>query len=114
MTVREHVRAAQKELAQGTPELFRARMLYAELTALTGNIQDELRAAEAAYTAHLLACLETEGKANRATIKSQTSPEWARKREAEDTLTLCERMVKTLDRLLFSMNLEMKHLGGQV
>ena len=107
-TVRDRVKLAQRVLAHGTPELAQARDIYAELTALLGNCQDELRAAESEYTAHLLVCLNEHGKANRAEIVSKTGPQWARKREAEDVLTLAERMVKTLDNLIRSMAAEWK------
>ncbi len=108
-TVRDIVRQAQRVLAHGTPELAVARDLYAELTALTGNCQDELRAADAEYDGQLFRDIEDCGAVAKGTIKSRLSPQWARKREAEDVLALNERMVKTLDRLVFSMGMELKH-----
>lgn len=109
MTVRDRIKKAQMVLSHGTPELSIARDIYAELSALTGNCQDELRAADAEYDGQLFRDVEDCGSVAKGTIKSRLSPQWARKREAEDVLALNERLVKTLDRLVFSMGMELKH-----
>lgn len=97
MTVRDLVRAAQREI-RDTADLQpdRAAELLNHLAALMGNCNDEIREADAAYAAVLLAHLESSEKANRARIKAETSPEYQRKREARDTKELIVELARSL------------------
>lgn len=97
MTVRELVRAYQREI-QAPEDLLpdRAAELLTRLTALIGNCNDEIREADAAYAGVLLATLDSETKANRATIRAETSAEYARKREARDTKELVVELARSL------------------
>lgn len=97
MTVRELVKEIQAEV-RDTPDLQpdRAAALLTKLTALIGNVNDEIRAADAAFATVLLAVLDTGEPANRARIRAETSPEYARKREARDLKELAIEIVRSL------------------
>jgi hypothetical protein len=107
--VRDMVRALQREIGE-TPDLppDRARVLLNDLTRLIGNCNTEIREADAAYSVHLLECLDSEEKANRAKIRAETSPEFARKREARDTKELVVEMSRSLKYYLRSLEEEMR------
>ena len=97
MTVRERVKAIQAEARNaGDLQPDRAAELLMTLSALIGNVCDEIRAADAAYAIVLLACLDSEEKANRARIRAETSPEYQRKREARDTKELVVELARSL------------------
>ena len=97
MTVRGFVREIQVEVRE-TVDLLpdRAAELLNRLSALYGNISDEIRAADAAYAVVLLQHLETSEKANRAKIRAETTPEFARAREARDTRELAIELSRAL------------------
>ena len=109
MTVRERVKAAQKEIRDGGELLpTRAAQLLMELTALLGNCLEEIREADSAYATVLLRALETSEKANRAKIWAETSGEYQRKREARDTRELVQELVASLKYYLRSLEAEMR------
>lgn len=97
MTVRDLVRSYQRELQQ-TSDLLpdRAAELLTKLTALIGNINDEIREADAIYAGVLLAALDSEEKANRAKIRAEITAEYQRKREARDTKELAVELARSL------------------
>src|SRR5436190_7340984 len=107
-SVRDRVRAIQKDLRDGalTPDMARESEIH--LTALYGNVMDEKREARAAYSLVYLAAFRAEGKANRAKLVAEVSPEFARLREVEDTETLVKQMVLSCRSFLRSLNEEMR------
>lgn len=96
-TVRGFVREIQVEI-RDTPDLLpdRAAELLTRLASLVGNCNDEIREADAAYATVLLAHLETEEAASRAKIRAETTPAYARKREARDTKELAIELIRSL------------------
>lgn len=98
----------QRELRTGALEPDAAREYLITLSALLGNCLQEIREADAAYAEVLLAHLESSEKANRAKIRAETSPEFARKQEARDTRTLVEEMTRALKYYLRSQEEEMR------
>lgn len=74
----------------------RAAEILAELSALLGSINDEIRKRDVEYNIVLLNALESETKANRAKIKAQTSQEYLRMREARDTKEVCIELIRSL------------------
>jgi hypothetical protein len=114
MTVRELVRQAQTEI-RDTSDLLpdRAAELLNQLASLVGNVNDEIRAADAAYAVVLLACLESETKANRARIRAEISPEYQRKREARDTRELVVELSRSLKYFLKCKSDEWQMAGYQ-
>ena len=107
-TIRDMVRAIQIELRDGEVAPSRARELLIELTALSGNCSTEMREADAHYNGVLLRMLDGEEAANRATIRAKATPEYARAREATDTYKLVMEMIRTLKKVLSSIEQEMR------
>jgi|GEM_PF-2434834 len=107
-TIRERIRGIQKELRDGalTPDL--ARESLVELTALMGNVNDEMRLADLDYKKLLLTMLRTHEKANRARIEAETTGEYSRAREAKDTRDLVIEMVRSCKAYLRSLDEEMR------
>lgn len=97
VTVRELVKSYQREIQQ-TADLQpdRGAELLMALTALMGNIADEIRDADSEYAVTLLHFLDTEKKANRARIRAEISPEFRRKQEARDTKDLVIELTRSL------------------
>ncbi len=97
MSVRELVRSSQREIQQ-TADLLpdRAAELLMQLTALMGNVNDEIREADSEYAITLLHYLDSEAKANRARIRAEISPEFRRKQEARDTKELIIELTRSL------------------
>jgi hypothetical protein len=97
MSVRELVKGCQREIRESSDLLpDRAAELLLMLASLLGNCADEIRAADADYATVLLAHLDAETKANRATIRAETSPEYQRRQEARDTKDLIVELVRSL------------------
>jgi hypothetical protein len=97
LSVRELVKGYQREVQQ-TVDLLpdRAAQLLMQLSALVGNVLDEIREADSEYAVTLLHFLDTEKKANRANIRAEISPEFRRAREARDTKELVVELTRSL------------------
>jgi hypothetical protein len=97
MTVRDMVRQMQVEI-RDTPDLQpdRASELMNRLTALMGNVNDEIREADVLYAHVLLGHLDAGEPANRARIRAETSPAYVRKQEARHTKELTIELVRSL------------------
>lgn len=108
-TVRGLVRSIQVEV-RDTPDLLpdRAAELLNQLTSLLGNLNDELREADAAYAAILLRHLESEEASSRAKIRAETTPEYARKREARDIKELAIELSRSLKYFLRAKSDELR------
>jgi hypothetical protein len=108
VTVIEHIHKIQGDLRDGalTPDLTRESLV--QLTALLGNVSDEQRAADSEFKIVLLDAMRTESKANRARIVAETSPQYARAREAKDTATLVQEMIRSCRAYLRSLDEEMR------
>lgn len=106
-TVRGMVGEIQRELLE--PVLpSRACELLSQLSSLFASCTEELREAEMAYNHVLLECYQTEETANRAKIRAETSPEYARKRVAHDTNKIILQMISSLKTILKSQQEEMR------
>lgn len=107
MTIRERVRKIQADLRDGalTPDMAREHLVT--LTALMGNVNDELREADVEYKHVLLRFLSGDEAANRARIKAECSSEWLRAREAKDTKDLIVEMIRSCKAYLRSLSEEM-------
>jgi hypothetical protein len=95
--VRDLIRTYQREIRQTADlQVDRAAAILNHLSALIGNVNDEIREADAAYAVALLAIMEAEQKANRARIRAETTPEYQRKREARDEKELLLELTRSL------------------
>lgn len=108
MSIRERVKAIEKQLVAGALPPDMARESLAELTGLLGSCTEELRVAELAYNPVLLACLRSGEAANRARIEAECSPEYARMREAKDITKQVQQMIVTCRAYLRSLDEEMR------
>ena len=108
MSVREMVKAMQAEMLKGEMLPERQREVHARLSALLGNCNDEIREADAAYGAVLLILYGVEKTANRAKIRAEITPEFARKRTAKDMKELVIEMIRTLRQNMRSLDEEMR------
>jgi hypothetical protein len=108
VTIRERIKAVQKNLRDGalTPDMARESLVM--LTALLGNVNDEQRAADSEYKRVLLECLERHAKANRARIEAECSPQYDRAKEAKDTAVLVTEMIRSCRAYLRSLDEEMR------
>lgn len=113
MTVRELVKSFQLEIRDAELLPDRAAELLMQLASLVGNVNDEIREADAEYAGLLLRCLESEEKANRARIRAETSAEYRRKREARDTKELITELVRSLKYYLRAKQDEYQMAGHQ-
>ncbi|MEK6882162.1 MAG: hypothetical protein AABY22_21270 [Nanoarchaeota archaeon] len=100
--------SVQSEIADGELLPDRAAELLTQLSALIGNINDEIRKRDVEYSHILLKWLETEEKANRAKIKAECSPEYLVKREARDTKELALELIRSLKYFLRSKEEEFR------
>jgi len=100
VTVRDLVRAAQREIRDTDLQPDRAADLLVRLTSLIGNVNDEIREADADYATVLLSFLQADEAANRAKIRAETTPSFQRKREARDTKELVIELCRSLKYLL--------------
>lgn len=108
-TVRDLVKAIQREMRESVDmQPDRASELLNQATALLGNCNDEVRAADQDYKRILLHCLRTAEKANRARIEAETSPQYARWQEARDVKDLTVEMIRSLKVFIRSKQEEMR------
>jgi len=112
-SVREFVHVIQREVRDTDLLPDRASSLLTQLSALLGNINDEIRAADMDYAVRLLSCLDSEETANRAKIRAETSPEYMRKREARDTKELALEMCRSLKYYLRAKEEELRLASHQ-
>jgi hypothetical protein len=99
-TVRERIADIHDAQLRGGQTGIQAAEWLNTLGALTGNVLQEIREAEADYTAVYAKWLDTEQKANRAKIRAEMTPQYQRLREARDTFKLVDTMIGTLKYLL--------------
>ena len=113
LTVRGMVRLIQIEVRDTTDlQPDRAAECLNRLTALLGNLNEEIRIADAEYAVILLKHLEGEEAANRAKIRAETTPQFQRKREARDTKELATELIRSLKYYLRSKQDEYRMSGS--
>jgi hypothetical protein len=108
VSVRDLIARIRREVINGGLTPTRTGEIAAQLSALLGNICDEIRDAEMAYNAKVAELLDELGKANRAEMKGKLTPEYLRLREAEDTEKVTQQMILSLRKLQDTANNEMR------
>ena len=111
ITIRERVMNIQNEILAGNLLPARTSEMLVELSAIFGNINDEIRIRDVEYNKVLLHFYETEEKANRAKIMAETSEEYNAKRVARDTKELTVELIRSLKYFLRSS--EEEYRSGQ-
>lgn len=99
-TIREIIGDYQSEVARGNLMPERAAEILSELSALLGNIGEEITRTEIAYNKVLMKCYDEESTANRAKIKAGITSEFEQMRIARNTKELCLEMMRSLKYLL--------------
>lgn len=112
MTIRELVKERQLEVKNTDLQVGRASEILKELSAIMGNILDEIRVADIEYNKVLLECYRSEEKANRAKIQAEITPEYIRRREARDTREVVIEMIRSLKFYLRAKEDEYKASGS--
>lgn len=102
------VTAIRVEVRTGGLTPIRAGELAAELSALLGNITEEITEAQMAFNQVYAQHLDHEQKANRAKIRAELTPEYRRLREAEDTRVVAVEMMRSLRKLQDTFREEMR------
>ena len=105
-TIRDRIKGIQVTLRDGLVTADVARSSLVSLTALLGNVGDEVIAAELAYKRKLLEAMQTHEAANRARIEAECSPEYARHLEAKHTYTMVLEMTRSCKAYLRSVDEE--------
>lgn len=106
-SIRDRIKAIQKDLRDGalTPDM--ARESLVQLTALYGNVIEEARESDIAYKKVLLASLQRGEAANRAKIEAECSPEYERARTAKDFERFTLESIRSLKKYMSSLETEM-------
>lgn len=107
-TIREIIAEFQREVRDTDLLPQRAASILSKLSALMGNVNDEIRKRDLEYSLVLLKELESEEKANRAKIRAECSKEYQDKRQARDTKDLVVEMIGSLKYFLRSKEEEYK------
>lgn len=107
-SVRDLVGQCQRELLTTDVQPDRAATLLAKMTALLGNVNQEIRQADSLYAQTLLGHLNSAGSAAKARIMAETTQEYDRKREARDTKELVTEMIRSLKYILRAAEEEMR------
>ncbi|MFA5014798.1 MAG: hypothetical protein WC549_04595 [Actinomycetota bacterium] len=108
-TIREIINSYRTELSSNkelTKE--RANEILVKLSAIYGNINDEIRKSDIAYNYILMAFLKSEEKSNRAKILAECSPEYLAKREARDLKESVKELISSLKYYIRGLSEEWK------
>lgn len=108
MTVREMVADIQKRMLKGYESPMMAAEDLVEATALWANVQTEILEAEVAYNKLKLSCLEAHKTVSKAEMVAETSVEWVRLRQAQNTGKWLEESIRTLKHYGNSQREEMR------
>jgi hypothetical protein len=101
-TVRDMVGEIQKRMLHGYESPMVAAEDLVEATALLANVQAEVLDAELAYNRLKVSCLEAHKTVSKAEMVAETSVEWVRLRQAQNTGEWLTETIRTL-----------KHYGNQ-
>lgn len=96
VSVRDLIKQIQMEVRDTSLQPERAAVLVNKLSALIGNINDEIRVADLEYSNVLLELMKEEKVRNRAEVRAETTPAYLRKREARDYKELATELIASL------------------
>lgn len=108
-TIRQIITEIRDELREGDVLPDRAAEMLTTLSAVLGNVSDEIRKRDLAYNQKLLECYHSEVKANRAKILAETSPEYQTMRQARDIEKEAVGMIQSLKYYLKVKEREFMH-----
>lgn len=102
------IRDREKQIRSGDLTPGQAADLLVDLTSLLSTVLEEIRESDMAFNHVLLKHLDSEEVANRAKIRAQTTPEYARAREAKDTKDVLLELIRSLKVVLRTQTEEMR------
>jgi hypothetical protein len=105
-TIREYITLYQNEILKGNLLPQRAAEILTEISALLGNLNDEITKRDIEYNKILLECYNKETTANRAKIKANITPEYESMRTARNTKELAIELIRSLKYFLKSQEEE--------
>ena len=111
-TIRDIIGEIQEEVARGDLLPGRAAELLNHLSALIGNINDEIRRRDVEYSKVLLKWLDIEHKANRAKIQAEITPEFEARQVARNTKELALELIRSLKYFLKAKEDEWRNSGN--
>ena len=95
MTIRERIKTIQNEISKGNLHPTRSAQILSELSALYGNVNEEITTRQLDYQKKLLEELEKDQTARKAELLAQTTEEYRLFREAKDTQMLVQEMIRS-------------------
>lgn len=108
MSVRDLIEEMRRELRDEDVAPQRLAEILQRLSALLGNVLQEIRESEAELNSVILKLLDADEAANRAMIRAKVTPEYARAREAKDTNTVLLEMIRSVKTILKAQTEEMR------
>jgi len=105
-TIREIIVSSQNEILKGNLLPQRAAEMMTELSAVIGNLNDEITKRDMEYNKVLLDYYDKEATANRAKIKAGITPEYEAMRTARNTKELAVELIRSLKYFLKSFEEE--------
>lgn len=107
-TIREIIQNDQNEILKGNLLPIRAAEILTEISALIGNLNDEITKRDMDYNKVLLDWYDKEEIANRAKIRANITPEYEAMRIARNTKDLAIELIRSLKYFLKAMGDEYK------
>ena len=101
-TIREIITENQNEILKGNLLPQRAAEIMTELSAVIGNLNDEITKRDMEYNKVLLEWYDKESTANRAKIRANITPEYEAMRMARNTKELAVELIRSLKYFLKS------------
>ena len=95
-SIRDRVKNIQNEILAGNLTPARASEMLTELSAIFGNVNEEIRTRDVEYNKVLLTYYESEATANRAKIKAETSDDAKEKMVESDGSKMLSPQSRTL------------------
>lgn len=111
-TIREIIQEKQGEILKGNLTPVVAAEMLTELSAIIGNLNDEITKRDVEYNKVLLEWYDSESTANRAKIRANITPEYEAMRTARNTKDLAIEMIRSLKYFLRASGDEMREAGG--
>lgn len=112
MTIRERITNYQNEILKGDLLPVRASEILTEISALLGNINDEITKRDMEYNQVLLKSLENEKSANKAKIVAGTTEEYKTMRDARNTEKVAIELIRAIKYYIKTKEEEYKQGGN--
>ena len=109
LSLRDRIKEYQNEILAGNLQPQRTSEILLDISALLGNINDEITKRVMEYNSILLDLYTEEETANRAKIRADITPEYKAMRDAINTEKVAVELIRSLKYRLRTMDEEMRH-----